>query len=125
MKVRHDPDADAVYVVLRDEPTAFTYSVDEDRIIDYTADREPRGLEVLNVGLGIKLSGLPLPTLLIAQELRSAGLAVLDVAQESGRVSVAAQTTTGMGQPMDANLLTQHGALGAQSPRQAELTGIA
>jgi len=59
MLFEHDPEADAIYVQLRDAPVARTQALDYDRIIDYTADGHPRGVELLGVSHGVNLDGVP------------------------------------------------------------------
>ncbi len=59
VRITHDPEADAVYVVLRDVTVAHTEELDSDRIVDYGADGQPRGIELLNVSMGVDLDGMP------------------------------------------------------------------
>jgi uncharacterized protein YuzE len=59
MRLSHDPDADALYIYLREAPVAFTESLDHRRNIDYDADQKPIGIEVLNVSKGVNVADLP------------------------------------------------------------------
>lgn len=58
-QVTYDPEADAVYIRLRDLPYAFGEDLDHARHIDYAADRKPIGVELLNVSKGVNLEDLP------------------------------------------------------------------
>ncbi len=57
--LRYDKSVDAAYIRLRRVPQAFSEMLDEDRIIDYTADGTPMGVELLNVSSGVSLDKLP------------------------------------------------------------------
>ena len=59
VSMTHDPEADAVYIVLRDVPVTHTKELDSDHIVDYGTDGRPRGIELLNVSMGVDLDGLP------------------------------------------------------------------
>jgi uncharacterized protein YuzE len=59
MRLTHDHVADAIYIVLRDEPYAFGTDLDHARHIDYGEDRKPIGIELLNVSKGVNLDDLP------------------------------------------------------------------
>ncbi len=47
MKIKYDPKADALYIQLSDLPIAESDEVGKGIIIDFTADEEPVGIEVL------------------------------------------------------------------------------
>ncbi len=51
MKIRYDPDADAMYIRLRDDKIDHTREVeeDEDIIIDYNSEGKVVGVEILFV----------------------------------------------------------------------------
>ena len=49
MKISYDPDADAMYIQLRDVKSDYTKEVAEDIIIDYTKSGEIVGVELLFV----------------------------------------------------------------------------
>jgi uncharacterized protein YuzE len=59
MRVEYDRTADAVYVWLREVPYAYGRDLDEARRIDFGADHEPLGVELLDVSQGVDLRGLP------------------------------------------------------------------
>ena len=49
MKIRYDPDADAVYIKLSDEKVETTREVDDDTILDYDKRGRLIGIELLFV----------------------------------------------------------------------------
>ncbi|MBS3176743.1 DUF2283 domain-containing protein [Candidatus Woesearchaeota archaeon] len=49
MKIRYDPDADALYILLRDEEVAYTKEVDENTVIDFNKKNQVIGIEILFV----------------------------------------------------------------------------
>ena len=49
MKIRYDPDADAMYITLRDGKVDHTKELDENTIIDYNKENEVIGVELLFV----------------------------------------------------------------------------
>lgn len=55
----YDPDADAIYVYLRDTETARTVAVDDFRNIDYAQDGAVVGIEFLDVSGGVDLHDIP------------------------------------------------------------------
>jgi uncharacterized protein YuzE len=59
MQLKYDRDADAVYIRLRDVPYAFGHNLDYERRIDYAADEQPMGIELLGVSHGVNLDDLP------------------------------------------------------------------
>ncbi len=59
MELTHDADADALYIRLRDVPYAFGQMLDLDRNIDFGADEQPIGIELLGVSHGVNVAGLP------------------------------------------------------------------
>ena len=59
MKFKHDPQADAIYIYLRDKPYAYGKDLDDERRIDYAADNTPIGVELLCVSKGVNLDSLP------------------------------------------------------------------
>jgi uncharacterized protein YuzE len=79
MRLTYDRVADAVYILLRDVPCAYGYSLDESRRIDYGPDRRPRGVELLDVSQGVDVRGLPDPDR-IAAALQEHGIRVIAVA---------------------------------------------
>ena len=59
MKITHDTDADAIYILLSDKPYAYGKDLDEERRIDYDADNDPMGIELLCVSEGVITDDLP------------------------------------------------------------------
>jgi uncharacterized protein YuzE len=55
----YDPDADAIYVYLSEGDVERSKTLDDLRIIDYSADRKVIGVEFIGVSGGIDLSDLP------------------------------------------------------------------
>ena len=55
----YDPEADAIYITLSDNPVAYTKSLDDTRIIDYDKDDKPVGVELLCVSQGVISDELP------------------------------------------------------------------
>ncbi len=59
MKLKHDKIADAIYIKLGNTPYAYGKDLDDLRRIDYDAEGNPRGIELLCVSKGVNLYGLP------------------------------------------------------------------
>ncbi len=60
MQVRYDPEADAVYVDLREaQGRVRTTRIDEQRLLDYDEEGMLVGVEFLFVSRGLHLDGLP------------------------------------------------------------------
>ncbi len=59
MKSKYDPEADAIYIYLSEKPYAYGTDLDNERRIDYDAEGNPRGIELLCVSDGVNLDGLP------------------------------------------------------------------
>ena len=59
MKVRYDKKADAIYILLSNEPYAFGKDLDNERRVDYDAKGNPRGIELLCVSTGVITDNLP------------------------------------------------------------------
>jgi len=59
MKLKHDKNADAIYIKLSDMPNAYGKDLDDLRRIDYDANGEPRGVELLCVSDGVDMHDLP------------------------------------------------------------------
>ena len=58
--VKYNVDADATYVYLRTGlKVARTQNLDGSRLIDYAADGEPVGIELLDASEGVNLDGIP------------------------------------------------------------------
>ena len=60
MELKHDKTADAIYIKLSNKPYAYGKDLDDLRRIDYDADGNVRGVELLCVSEGVNLDGLPL-----------------------------------------------------------------
>ena len=59
MKIKHDAQADAIYVHLDAKPYHYGKDLDDRRRIDYSEDDTPIKVELLYAGKGINISGLP------------------------------------------------------------------
>ena len=59
MKIKYDKQADAIYIRFSDAPYAYGRDLDNERRIDYDANGEPRGVELLCVSDGVITDGLP------------------------------------------------------------------
>ncbi len=59
MIFKHDEEADALYIKLRDVPYAGGHDLDDSRRVDLGPDPQPRGIELLNVSHGVRTAGLP------------------------------------------------------------------
>jgi len=59
MKIKYDRKADAVYILLNDVPYAYGKDLDEERRVDYDAEGNPRGIELLCVSTGVITEDLP------------------------------------------------------------------
>ena len=49
MKIRYDPDADAMYIKFREEKVDHTQEIDQNTIVDFNENNEVIGMEVLFV----------------------------------------------------------------------------
>ena len=49
MKIRYDPEADAMYIKLRDDNVDHTQEIDGNTIIDYNKSNQVIGVEILFV----------------------------------------------------------------------------
>jgi uncharacterized protein YuzE len=61
MKYRYDYDreADAIYIYLSGAPYAYGKDLDNERRIDFDANGDPRGIELLCVSAGVITDDLP------------------------------------------------------------------
>jgi len=75
----HDPEADAVYIHLSDRPYAFGVDLDPDRRVDYDAESQPIGVELLNVSAGVNVRDLP-QAAVIEQLLRQHNIRIIQSA---------------------------------------------
>ena len=60
-RVEHDKEADAIYIYLSDDKYAYGRDIDNERRIDYNANDQPMGIELLCVSEGVILDDLPYP----------------------------------------------------------------
>lgn len=49
MKIRYDPDADALYIKFREDEVDHTREIDQNTIVDFNGNNEVIGVEVLFV----------------------------------------------------------------------------
>lgn len=59
MELKYDKAADAIYIKLSNMPYAYGKDLDDLRRIDYDADGNPRGIELLCVSEGVITNDLP------------------------------------------------------------------
>ena len=59
MELKYDRIADAIYIKLSNMPYAYGKDLDDLRRIDYDADGNPRGIELLCVSEGVDVIDLP------------------------------------------------------------------
>ncbi len=59
MELKHDLEAEAVYISFSSKPSAYGRELDDERRIDYAADNTPIGVELLNISKGVNLDSLP------------------------------------------------------------------
>ena len=59
MKLKYDKSADAIYIKLSDMPYAYGKDLDDLRRVDYDADGNPKGVELLCVSTGVITDNLP------------------------------------------------------------------
>ncbi len=76
MTLKHDAEAGAAYITLRDVPCAGGQDLDDGRRVDFGPDRQPRGIELLNVDHGVRTTGLPGADQ-VADLLRAGAIAVI------------------------------------------------
>ena len=59
MRLEYDKEADALYIYLTNKPYCYGKDLDTERRIDYDAEDNPRGVEVLCVSEGVITDDLP------------------------------------------------------------------
>ena len=59
MEFEHDLEADAIYISLSKKPYDYGIDLDNERRIDYSADKTPIGIELLCASRGINITDLP------------------------------------------------------------------
>lgn len=62
MQVKYDQAVDAAYVYFRRSEVQRTERLHEGTLVDYAADGEPVGVELLDVSDGVNLDGVPRAT---------------------------------------------------------------
>lgn len=59
MILKYDKRADAIYIRFTNEPYAYGKDLDNERRVDYDAQGQPRGVELLCVSEGVFTDDLP------------------------------------------------------------------
>ena len=49
MKIKYDPEADAMYIILKDDKVDHTKEIDENTILDFNKNNQVIGMELLFV----------------------------------------------------------------------------
>jgi transcriptional regulator with XRE-family HTH domain/uncharacterized protein YuzE len=91
MELKHDPDADALYVRFTESPWDRTKQLDDARHIDYVADGTVIGIEILGVRNGVDVVGLPRAAE-VADLLRRHGIKVAGADEVAANASAALAT---------------------------------
>jgi uncharacterized protein YuzE len=95
MQIEIDTEANAVYAEYLDAPVARTVEIDDLRVVDYTAEGQVKGIELLAVSNGVTLDGLPGVDLhALAERLTAEGIAVRAMVSVSGDVRLDEQRST-------------------------------
>jgi uncharacterized protein YuzE len=92
MEIEFDPGADAIYIHLLPKPYAHGVDLDDWRRVDYSADNEPIGIELLMVSRGVNVHQLPCSEA-IAQVLEARGIMAWRAEQYSFSESGYTETT--------------------------------
>jgi len=59
IKMTYDKQADAIYFYFSNKKVSYSKELDSERIIDYSSDDKPVGVELLNVSNGVNTDDLP------------------------------------------------------------------
>jgi uncharacterized protein YuzE len=59
IKINYDKKADAIYIFLSKTPYSYGKDLDDERRIDFDANDNPVGVELLCVSTGVLTDGLP------------------------------------------------------------------
>ncbi len=62
MKLEYDKEANAIYIYIKKAPYSYGENLDIERRIDYDADGNPIGIELLCVSTGVNTDNLPYKT---------------------------------------------------------------
>jgi len=93
-QIKHDPEADALYIRLLDEASSSTETIDDSRFVDYTVSGHLKGVEFLDVSKGLRVAGLPvIDTAALAAELRHAGFRIIDEVALTGQAFLPSSAT--------------------------------
>ena len=76
LELKHDKEADAVYILLDDKPYSYGKKVDKSRRVDYAQDGTAIGVEFLYVSDGVDVSDLPVEERAIGRLLEEHNLKV-------------------------------------------------
>ena len=64
-KTIYDEEIDALYVIFSNEKAGFAREIDDNRIVDYSANPgKPIAVSLHNISDGVKIEGLPKPDVL-------------------------------------------------------------
>ena len=99
MEIEFDPGADAIYIHLLPKPYAHGVDLDDWRRVDYSADDEPIGVELLAVSGGVNVHQLPYSDD-IAQVLQTRGITTWRAEQHSFFESGYPETTFQLSTPL-------------------------
>lgn len=76
IELKHDKEADAVYILLSKKPYSYGKKIDKRRRVDYAQDGTPIGVEFLYVSDGVDVSDLPIDERRIGRLLEEYNLKV-------------------------------------------------
>lgn len=78
MEIKHDEEADAIYISFNSKPYAYGKDLDDERRVDYASDKTPIGVELLNVSKGVNLYRIPHIDE-VAEVLETAGIRIYEM----------------------------------------------
>jgi uncharacterized protein YuzE len=78
MRIAYDREVDSAYVYISEAPVARTVVIDDVRMLDLDVMGSVRGVELLSVSHGVRVSDLPVPLQTIAPDLLASGIPVAD-----------------------------------------------
>jgi uncharacterized protein YuzE len=94
LEVFYDPDVDILGVLLIPGRPARTVFMDERRTVEYSDTGAVMGVEFTQASQGVRLFGLPINVLAVAQAIRPSGVPILDLVTPSGSITVQAESST-------------------------------